>query len=316
LGIVHRDIKPSNIIIRPNGESAYLVDFGIALTTEDTKKLTKSGFAIGTPGYMSPEQSAGEVVDNRTDIYSLGVTLYEALAGEPIPVGQYIELSATNEAVPPEIDNIIHDCLLPKNQRLDSAKTFSARLAGALRPLKPLSEILAHGKLYELASALEDLSAETFSQLPAGQIALILAKVADITSSNDTKLETASVALLIALLKCGILLQKDDYREIARPAIDWGFVRTSSRGNLGYDAVRRALAEASFLARASAHEVLQEEFVAFLKKTKLDKQQEWYLHSVRELLNTLLANPSCTGGAGELANSLREINRIQRSRSA
>ena len=117
LGIVHRDIKPANIIIKPDHDTAYLVDFGIALTAEDAKKLTKSGFAIETPGYMSPEQSAGEVVDQRADIYSLGVTLYETLSGEAIPVGQYLDLSSANEAVPPEIDTLIQDRLLPKNQR-------------------------------------------------------------------------------------------------------------------------------------------------------------------------------------------------------
>ena len=63
LGITHRDIKPENIIITPNRESAYLVDFGIAITAEDGKKLTKSGFVMGTPGYMSPEQQAGDPVD-------------------------------------------------------------------------------------------------------------------------------------------------------------------------------------------------------------------------------------------------------------
>jgi hypothetical protein len=124
------------------------------------------------------------------------------------------------------------------------------------------------------------------------------------------------VALLTVLLNCGILLQKEDYREIVRPAIEWGFVRTISRSSLGYEAVRRALSEAAFLARASAHEVLQEEFVVFLKKTKLDNQAEWYLHTIRELLNTLLANPSCTNGAADLAKSLREINKIQRARPA
>jgi len=59
LGIIHRDIKPTNIIVKPDREAAYLVDFGIALTAEEAKKLTKSGFVIGTPGYMSPEQQSG-----------------------------------------------------------------------------------------------------------------------------------------------------------------------------------------------------------------------------------------------------------------
>jgi len=87
LGIIHRDIKPDNIIITRDRESAYLVDFGIALSEDEAKKLTKSGFVIGTPGYMSPEQQAGDSIDSRTDIYSIAVTLYEALAGKAIGLG-------------------------------------------------------------------------------------------------------------------------------------------------------------------------------------------------------------------------------------
>jgi eukaryotic-like serine/threonine-protein kinase len=73
-GIVHRDVKPENIIITPDRETAYLVDWGIALSASDAKRLTDSNGWIGTPGYMSPEQQAGEDIDHRSDLYSLGVT--------------------------------------------------------------------------------------------------------------------------------------------------------------------------------------------------------------------------------------------------
>jgi serine/threonine protein kinase len=89
LGIIHRDVKPENIIITPNKETAYLVDFGIAISAEDGRKLTKSGFVVGTMGYMSPEQYSGEPLDERTDVYSLGVTLYETLSGHPLRPGSY-----------------------------------------------------------------------------------------------------------------------------------------------------------------------------------------------------------------------------------
>lgn len=213
LQVIHRDIKPDNIIITPNRESAYLVDFGIALTAEDSKKLTQSGFVIGTPGYMSPEQQRGEDLDARTDIYSLGITFYETLAGKRFPVGAYEELSATNEAISPQIDELIRECLLPKEKRLPTASAFSQRFSTALASSKPLSDILAHGRLYELASALEDLSAAEFTQLPEGQKALILAKLADIVGSGDEKLEYASEELLELLLSRGMLLPE---RTIAR----------------------------------------------------------------------------------------------------
>ena len=78
-GIIHRDIKPSNILLTEEGR-AVLTDLGIAKAITGTR-LTKTLVAMGTPEYMSPEQGKGEDVDQRTDIYSLGVILYEMLAG-------------------------------------------------------------------------------------------------------------------------------------------------------------------------------------------------------------------------------------------
>jgi len=78
-GIVHRDIKPANILINADGRP-FLSDFGIA-KTDDAVQKTLTGQMMGTPAYVSPEQALGEPVDARTDLYSLGVTLYELLAG-------------------------------------------------------------------------------------------------------------------------------------------------------------------------------------------------------------------------------------------
>lgn len=82
LGIVHRDIKPENILLA--GEHALVADFGIAraATEAGQHKLTQTGMAVGTPVYMAPEQSTGDVVGPTADIYSLGCMLYEMLAGE------------------------------------------------------------------------------------------------------------------------------------------------------------------------------------------------------------------------------------------
>jgi serine/threonine-protein kinase len=80
-GVVHRDVKPDNILFDDDG-NAVITDFGIA-TARFHGRLTASGRAMGTPHYMSPEQAMGKLVDGRSDLYALGVVLYEALVGFP-----------------------------------------------------------------------------------------------------------------------------------------------------------------------------------------------------------------------------------------
>jgi serine/threonine protein kinase len=79
-GIIHRDVKPSNVLMDEKGV-ALLADFGLAKMAEASVQLTKSGVGVGTPAYMSPEQGQGISVDARSDVYSLGITLYEMLTG-------------------------------------------------------------------------------------------------------------------------------------------------------------------------------------------------------------------------------------------
>ena len=81
-GVVHRDVKPSNILIDSLG-NCLLTDFGIAKIVEGTTAFTQTGGIIGTPAYMSPEQIRGEKLDGRSDVYSLGVVLYEMATGRP-----------------------------------------------------------------------------------------------------------------------------------------------------------------------------------------------------------------------------------------
>lgn len=316
LGIIHRDVKPENIIITPNGESAYLVDFGIAISAEDGKKLTKSGFVVGTPGYMSPEQHAGEPVDQRTDIYSLGVTLYETLAGHALRHGAYEALSAINQSIPPQIDDLISACLEDKPRRLDSAKLFSSQLAGALQlPSKPIAEVLTHGKLHEVALALESLEPVGVMNLSAGQRDLLILKITDMAASDDPQLEYPSEQFLQLMLTRGIFLPKDDYREIVAPSIVWGFERHFGP-RIGKLSVRDALEEAAFISRGDAHNVLKDEFIKFLGRVQLDNKEDWYLHAIREVITALMGNPDCTESSVALKEALKKVNKLQRSRGA
>ncbi|MCH7480962.1 MAG: serine/threonine protein kinase [Chloroflexi bacterium] len=79
-GVVHRDVKPSNVLL-PKPDWALLTDFGLAHMVGGSM-LTQSGLSVGTPAYMAPEQGSGDTVDARSDVYSLGIMLYEMTTGE------------------------------------------------------------------------------------------------------------------------------------------------------------------------------------------------------------------------------------------
>ncbi|MEW6730598.1 MAG: tetratricopeptide repeat protein [Acidobacteriota bacterium] len=151
-GVIHRDLKPSNIIFQNadcEEDLIKVVDFGIAklIRNKGGEKLTAADFALGTPEYMSPEQCLGHKLDERSDIYSLGIVLYEMLTGEvpfynpvasAILVQHAIEtprrLSSVNSNVPTEIDGMVMKALEKnREQRYRSALEMAAEFELACR---------------------------------------------------------------------------------------------------------------------------------------------------------------------------------------
>ncbi|MCP4470083.1 MAG: CHASE2 domain-containing protein [Gammaproteobacteria bacterium] len=139
--VVHRDIKPANIMYEPESDTVKITDFGIARITDSSK--TKTGMVLGTPSYMSPEQLAGKKVDGRSDLFSLGVMLYQMLCGSlPFKAESMASLmfKITNEEAPdirtmradiPEaMANIINRAL---TKNADERYQTGAELANALK---------------------------------------------------------------------------------------------------------------------------------------------------------------------------------------
>jgi urea transport system substrate-binding protein len=158
VGLIHRDVKPANVWLEtagPNGavRRARILDFGSARRPRLDPSLTSTGFIIGTPYYMSPEQAAGETVDHRTDLFSLGCVMYAALAGElPFPGTSAMAVmmalankvpapvSARNRAVPRAVSDLVA-ALLQKDpaRRVQTASEVADLLDAALAgtPLPP-----------------------------------------------------------------------------------------------------------------------------------------------------------------------------------
>lgn len=219
-GFVHRDIKPSNIIAIPNSNwfRVKLVDFGLVkfLTPDAPSQtsVTRKGTIVGTPQYMAPEQALMGPIDARTDIYALGVVMYELLSGNrPFESDNVVELVEMHvrapppkvsavAAVPPSLDAIIQRCLAKRpDNRYPTVKALLEDLRQSLSPSKRAASGNNEGVGFSIEIQIKPIGVPTEDELlDELDAALELARIACEGVKLEFALETNSSILAVAML--------------------------------------------------------------------------------------------------------------------
>jgi serine/threonine protein kinase/tetratricopeptide (TPR) repeat protein len=238
-GIIHRDLKPSNVMVTDDGERVKVLDFGLAKLASSrsaddqlgelpTLTQTQEGMVMGTPHYMSPEQTKGEVVDHRSDIFSLGVVLFEMATGEkPFAGNSAIELlsavlrdqprplTETHPELPNSLDRLVHRCL-KKNP--DDRYQTTREILDNLRALSTGSE---SGQ-----QLLTDRAFATAQQASDDTKSIVVLPFANLSPDPDTEYfsdgltdeiitDLSQVRALRVISRASAMRLKEDTRDIA-----------------------------------------------------------------------------------------------------
>ncbi len=152
MGLVHRDLKPDNVLVewRNNRDHARIIDFGIAIakfgSDDSVERITEAGLVVGTPMYMAPEQARGEAVDQRADLYSLGMIMYEMMTGVGAYEGKALDILTAKlkrdvPAIKDRVPSLIVDPLLERFCRKLVARDREQRFSSARHALMVLDMI-------------------------------------------------------------------------------------------------------------------------------------------------------------------------------
>lgn len=167
-GVIHRDLKPENVMIDTEGD-VFVMDFGLARATEE-RGLTESGAIMGTPFYMSPEQLAGEKLDERSDVYSIGLILLYCLTGEDCFAADSITGVVTKHATTRIEDVIDRTSRLPPNLRELLVSMLQEDRNMRTRTVREVLERLTLRKIVALGIAATEGSDDLTQMLPASSV--------------------------------------------------------------------------------------------------------------------------------------------------